>query len=232
MAYHLLTGELSSFAMKLGPHASCTGLLQVWLRKDEFNVVILGLDNAGKTVSSLTAHEDALTPSQTFLEKVKTTFTDTPGLDPDRIAPTIGQNIGRITLSSSVLQFWDLGGQRDIRAIWPKYYADCHAVCYVIDSTDKQRMEECWSLFGARSFSDLLQGVRAGRKRTDSIIADDRIEGVPTLVLANKQDDEAAIPVEDIKEAFNKHVMRIGVSEGAVLPISALEGCVVANPGS
>lgn len=34
----------------------------------------------------------ALIPEQTFLEKVKTLFTDTPGLDPERIAPTIGQN--------------------------------------------------------------------------------------------------------------------------------------------
>jgi ADP-ribosylation factor related protein 1 len=60
---------------------------------------------------------------------------------------------------------------------------------------------------------------------TDSIIADDRIEGVPTLVLANKQDEDSALAVEEIKEMFNKHVTRIGVSEGAVLPLSALKGC-------
>ena len=56
--------------------------------------------------------------------------------------------VGRITLSSSVLQFWDLGGQKDIRSIWPKYYSDCHAVVFVIDSTDKERIEECWAVFG------------------------------------------------------------------------------------
>lgn len=55
--------------------------------------------------------------------------------------------VGRITLSSSVLQFWDLGGQRDFRAIWPKYYNDCHAVVFVIDSTDRERMEEVWQVF-------------------------------------------------------------------------------------
>lgn len=115
------------------------------------------------------------------------------------------RTVGRVTLSSSVLQFWDLGGQRDIRGIWSKYYADCHAVCFVIDSTDRQRMEECWSVF-------------------DSIVADDRVEGVPTLVLANKQDEDSALPVEEIKERFNKHVTRIGVSEAAVLPLSALQG--------
>jgi len=167
-----------------------TGLVKHLTRKEEFNVIILGLDNAGKT---------------TFLEKVKDTFSDVPGISADKIAPTIGQNIGRITLSSSVLQFWDLGGQRDIRSIWPKYYADCHAVCFVIDSTDRDRLAECWEIFG-------------------KIVADDRVEGIPTLVLANKQDAENSSPVEEIKETFHKHVVRLNVSEAAVLPLSALKG--------
>lgn len=29
---------------------------------------------------------------QTLLEKIKTLYTDTPGLTPDRIGPTVGQN--------------------------------------------------------------------------------------------------------------------------------------------
>lgn len=29
---------------------------------------------------------------QTFLEKIKTLYTDTPGLSPDKIGPTVGQN--------------------------------------------------------------------------------------------------------------------------------------------
>ncbi|KAM0786749.1 hypothetical protein ACM66B_002186 [Microbotryomycetes sp. NB124-2] len=151
----------------------------------------MGLDNAGKT---------------TFLERIKSTFNDSPEVDPATIAPTIGQNIGRITLSSSVLQFWDLGGQRDIRSIWPKYYSECHAVCFVIDSTDKDRIEECWKVF-------------------ETIVTDHRVDGVPTLVLANKQDAEGAMAVEDIKQVFNTLIVgKLNVSEGAVMPISALRG--------
>ncbi|CAD6583128.1 MAG: ADP-ribosylation factor protein 3 [Cyphobasidiales sp. Tagirdzhanova-0007] len=167
-----------------------SGLLSEVTRKDEFSIVILGLDAAGKT---------------TFLERVKTVFSDTPGLPPEKIHATIGQNIGRITLSSSVLQFWDLGGQRDLRSLWPKYYNDCHAVCFIVDSTDSARMEECWTIF-------------------DSIVTDRRIEGVPTLVLANKMDQTAAMRIEQIKEIFNKHVDKMNVSEAAVMPISALKG--------
>ncbi|SCV70214.1 BQ2448_1608 [Microbotryum intermedium] len=168
-----------------------SGLIAHASKKEEFSVLIMGLDNAGKT---------------TFLAKIKSLFNETPDVDPASIAPTIGQNIGRITLSSSVLQFWDLGGQRDIRSLWPKYYSECHAVCFVIDSTDQDRIEECWNVF-------------------ETIVSDRRVDGVPTLVLANKQDAQGAMKVEDIKQMFNQLIVgKLNVSEGAVMPISALRG--------
>jgi len=55
---------------------------------------------------------------------------------------------GKITLPSTILQFWDLGGQRGIRNIWPKYYKDCHAVVYVLDAEDRERLGEGWEVFG------------------------------------------------------------------------------------
>lgn len=56
-------------------------------------------------------------------------------------------------------------------------------------------------------------------------MTDSRVDGVPTLVLANKQDCEGAMAVEDIKQMFNKLIVgKINVSEGGVLPISALRG--------
>ena|SRR6266478_3019030 len=55
---------------------------------------------------------------------------------------------GKIALPSAMLQFWDLGGQRGIRSIWPKYYDDCHAVVYVVDAVDHERLSEGWEAFG------------------------------------------------------------------------------------
>lgn len=60
-------------------------------------------------------------------------------------------SVGKITLPSTILQFWDLGGQRDIRRIWEKYYDECHAVAYVIDASDKARLDEGWEVFGGLS---------------------------------------------------------------------------------
>lgn len=57
--------------------------------------------------------------------------------------------VGKITLPSTILQFWDLGGQRDIRSIWSKYYDECHAVIYCVDASDSERLEEGWEVFGS-----------------------------------------------------------------------------------
>ncbi|KAH6914396.1 P-loop containing nucleoside triphosphate hydrolase protein [Coprinopsis sp. MPI-PUGE-AT-0042] len=144
------------------------GFHEYLTRKEEFSVIIIGLDGAGKT---------------TLLEKIKTLYNETPGLSPDKIGPTVGQNTGKITLPSTILQFWDLGGQRGIRNIWPKYYDDCHAVVYVIDAEDRERLGEGWEVF-------------------DSVLSAPQILGVPLLLLANKQDSPDSLSVEEIRNDY------------------------------
>ncbi|KAF8813915.1 P-loop containing nucleoside triphosphate hydrolase protein [Phlegmacium glaucopus] len=144
------------------------GLHEYLTRKEEFSVIIIGLDGAGKT---------------TLLERIKTLYNDTPGLSPDKIGPTVGQNTGTIVLPSTILQFWDLGGQRGIRNIWHRYYDDCHAVVYVIDAEDRERLSEGWEVF-------------------DSVLSSPQILGVPLLLLANKQDSPLSLSVDDIRHDY------------------------------
>lgn len=63
--------------------------------------------------------------------------------------------MGKISLPSSILQFFDLGGQTGIRSIWHRYYEDCHAVAYLVDAADEERLNEGWEVFG--EFLALLQ---------------------------------------------------------------------------
>ena len=56
--------------------------------------------------------------------------------------------VGRIEVNKARLNFWDLGGQRDLHSIWEKYYAECHAIVFVMDATAKDRIEECKEVFG------------------------------------------------------------------------------------
>ncbi|KAL1920418.1 uncharacterized protein VTP21DRAFT_795 [Calcarisporiella thermophila] len=166
------------------------GLYKYLTRREEYYVIILGLDNAGKT---------------TLLERIKSLYLGVPGLPPEKIAPTVGLNIGKIDISRARLNFWDLGGQQELHSIWEKYYSECHAIVFVVDSTDKARIEECKNTF-------------------EKIITNEEVEGVPVLMLANKQDLPSALRVEEIKEIFNKIALKLGARDSRVLAVSALEG--------
>lgn len=67
----------------------------------QYSVLIMGLDNAGKTTFlgpypfiRCCSHEQRLMRMEGETEKVKSTFNQTPEVDPKSIAPTIGQNSG------------------------------------------------------------------------------------------------------------------------------------------
>lgn len=91
--------------------------------------------------------------------------------------------MGKITLPSTILQFWDLGGQTGIRDIWHRYYDECHAVAYVVDAQDHDQLEEGWEVF-------------------DGVLSAPQILDVPLLLLANKQDSPGSMSVQEIRENY------------------------------
>ena len=90
----------------------------LWAKK-EIRILILGLDNAGKT---------------TLLYRLKIGEVVTT-------IPTIGFNVESVTYKNLNFNVWDLGGQTSIRPYWRCYYANTAAVVFVIDSTDIDRLE-------------------------------------------------------------------------------------------
>lgn len=173
-----------------------SGLYRALTQKEEFSVLILGLDNAGKT---------------TFLESAKTTFTKGyRGVNPSKITATVGLNIGNIEADGVVLNFWDLGGQEELQALWDKYYSECHGVIYCVDSNDRDRIQE-------------------SKKSFDAMISNENLCDIPLLVLANKQDLPECMGVREVKPIFQDNVEHIGSRECMVLPTSGLTGDGVAE---
>ncbi|KAI5634655.1 ADP-ribosylation factor family domain-containing protein [Phthorimaea operculella] len=167
------------------------GLYKHLVQKDEYCVLILGLDNAGKT---------------TYLEATKTKFTKKyKAMNPNRITTTVGLNIGKIDVDGVRLSFWDLGGQQELQSLWDKYYAECHAVIYIVDSSDRERISESKETF-------------------DRMIASEHLSGVPLLVLANKQDIEDCMGVHTVKPIFNQNAHLIGARDIMLMATSALTG--------
>ena len=97
------------------------GLYMLATSKEEYSVILLGLDNAGKT---------------TFHEQVKALFHPDAPEPRLKTVPTVGQNVSTITLPDMYMKIWDVGGQHSLRKLWQSYYTSCHAIVFIIDSTD------------------------------------------------------------------------------------------------
>lgn len=141
---------------------------------------------------------------------MKSIYTDLKVTPPERIHPTVGQNVTHINVDKLTIKFWDLGGQESLRTLWEEYYQHCHGIIFIIDSTDRSRLQEC---------CDTLLAV----------VNDENVTNVPILMLANKQDREDSMEVEDIKEIFNKIAEHLSARDSRVLPISAITGDGVAD---
>ncbi|KAJ7402521.1 ADP-ribosylation factor-related protein 1 [Pitangus sulphuratus] len=192
-----------------------SGLYKYMFQRDEYCVLILGLDNAGKT---------------TFLEQTKTRFNKNyKGMSLSKITTTVGLNIGTIDVGKTRLMFWDLGGQEELQSLWDKYYAESHGVIYVIDSTDEERLSESKRAFDSLCHAsvelpELAKPLGLFLCFVEKMITSEALEGVPILVLANKQDVETCLSIPDIKTAFSDCINKIGKRDCLTQACSALTG--------
>lgn len=90
-------------------------------KEKEMRILILGLDNAGKT---------------TILKAIN-------GEDITKIAPTLGFNIKTLHYKGFKLNVWDVGGQKTIRSYWRNYFEKTDGLIWVVDSADKRRLADC-----------------------------------------------------------------------------------------
>merc|ERR1719380_403380 len=129
--------------------------------ENEAAILVLGLDNSGKT---------------TILKQMSNESIE-------NIMPTQGFNVKSLVHEGFKLNVWDIGGQKTIRPYWSNYFESSDVLCYVIDSSDRRRLEE--------SGNELAE-----------LLAEDKLGGVPLLVYANKQDLLQAVPADEIKDSL------------------------------
>merc|ERR1712014_141647 len=83
-------------------------------------ILMVGLDAAGKT---------------TILYKLKLGEVVTT-------IPTIGFNVETVEYKNISFTVWDVGGQDKIRKLWRHYYQGTQGLIFVVDSCDRDRVEE------------------------------------------------------------------------------------------
>ena len=127
-------------------------------------LAMMGLDGAGKT---------------TVLYKLKLNEVVTT-------IPTIGFNVEQVNFQNLEMTIWDIGGQGTIRNLWRHYLLNNDALIYIIDSNDRDRLEEA-------------------RDELWNIIQNDDTRGTPLLIFANKQDLPMAATTAQVTEGLGLH---------------------------
>jgi small GTP-binding protein len=56
--------------------------------------------------------------------------------------PTIGFNVETVEYKKINFTVWDVGGQDKIRPLWRHYYQNTQGLIFVVDSNDKDRIQE------------------------------------------------------------------------------------------
>ncbi|XP_028991371.1 ADP-ribosylation factor-like protein 4D [Betta splendens] len=105
--------------------------------------------------------------------------------------PTKGFNTEKIKVSvgasrSITFQVWDVGGQEKLRPLWKSYTRRTDGIVFVVDAAEPERMEEA-----------KVELHRISRTPEN--------QGVPVLVLANKQDAAAALGAGEVEKLLSAH---------------------------
>ena len=126
-----------------------SALMSMLNPRQEYKLIIVGLDNAGKTTTLYKLHLGEVVMTQ----------------------PTIGSNVELVKHNNVHFEVWDLGGQQTLRNSWQSYYRNTASVIMMVDSTDRGRMrlvkEELFRLLGCEELSQVSVLV-LGRGRTDA----------------------------------------------------------------
>merc|ERR1711907_584631 len=137
------------------------------LGKKEMRILMVGLDAAGKT---------------TILYKLKLGEVVTT-------IPTIGFNVETVEYKNINFNVWDVGGQDKIRKLWRYYYQNTQGLIFVVDSNDRDRIEDA-------------------REELMKMLSEDEMRDAVLLVFANKQDLPNSMTAADIVEKLGLSDMR------------------------
>merc|ERR1711941_255145 len=103
--------------------------------------------------------------------------------------PTIGFNVETVEYKNISFTVWDVGGQDKIRPLWRHYYQGTNGLIFVVDSNDRDRIEDA-------------------REELFKMLNEDEMQDAVVLVFANKQDLPNAMDAAEVTEKLGLRSLR------------------------
>lgn len=144
-------------------------------------ILMLGLDNAGKT---------------TIVKKIMNG-------DVNTVSPTLGFIIKTIDFMGYRLNIWDVGGQKTLRSYWKNYFEKTDTLIWVVDATDRPRVDDC-------------------REELAGLLLEERLMGASLLIFLNKTDVEGCMSQDEVRERLCLDAIK--THKWTILPCSAMTG--------
>ncbi|NXJ72989.1 ARF5 factor, partial [Rostratula benghalensis] len=104
-------------------------------------------------------------------------------------SPPTGFNVETVEYKNICFTVWDVGGQDKIRPLWRHYFQNTQGLIFVVDSNDRERVQE-----SAEELQKMLQ--------------EDELRDAVLLVFANKQDMPNAMAVSELTDKLGLQTLR------------------------
>jgi len=116
----------------------------------------------------------------------KTTFVNviSSGKYSEDMIPTVGFNMRKVTRGNVTIKVWDIGGQPRFRSMWERYCRGVHAIVYMVDAADPDKIE-------------------ASRNEFHNLLDKPQLASIPVLVLANKRDIQGSLNEKEVIDKMN-----------------------------
>ncbi|KAL5373613.1 hypothetical protein DPSP01_012551 [Paraphaeosphaeria sporulosa] len=151
------------------------------LKDKEMRILMLGLDNAGKT---------------TIVKKIMNE-------DVNSVSPTLGFIIKTIEYDGYKLNIWDVGGQKTLRTYWKNYFEKTDTLIWVVDATDRERIDDC-------------------RRELEGLLQEERLMGASLLVFKNKSDVSGSMTEDEVRQGLRLDAIK--THKWTIMACSAMTG--------
>ncbi|KAJ3602069.1 hypothetical protein NHX12_029829 [Muraenolepis orangiensis] len=98
-------------------------------------------------------------------------------------------NVETVEYKNISFTVWDVGGQDKIRPLWRHYFQNTQGLIFVVDSNDRERVNEA-------------------REELMRMLAEDELRDAVLLIFANKQDLPNAMNAAEITDKLGLHSLR------------------------